>query len=226
VLSTDAWIAPDPPEKKEIADFDVRMGQKMMQGVDVQAWLGQMRHSSSGMSQLLGSKPGATDAMTQMGKEMAKLRGTRVMETFSMGGLVPAGSVKAQGSGQGSGQTAGQVAGQVAGDTATQTAADESSRRMGSFGSALGGSMMSAWHRKKAKSNEDSAPAPADSGSAAAGSASAAAAPNGSAQGTQTVVLMSMTTEKTNFSHDPAPASVFEVPAGYTQVVSPVAPMQ
>ncbi len=238
VLSTDAWIAPDPPEKKEIADFDVRMGQKMMQGVDMQAWLASMRHSSSGMSQLLGSKPGATDAMTQMGKEMAKLKGTRVMETMSMGGMVPAGSGQAQGSGQGSGQasgqgsgqgsnqTGGQVAGQVAGDTATQTAADESSRRMGSFGSALGGSMLSAWHKKKAKANSDSNSDTNSNTATANGSGSSGAAANGGAQGTQNVVLMSMTTQESNFSQGAVPASVFEIPAGYMKLESPVARMQ
>lgn len=226
ILTTDAWIAPDPPEVKEIADFDVRMGQKMMQGVDVQAWLGQMRNSNPGMAQLLGGKPGASDAMAQMAKEMAKLKGTRVMETFSMGGVVPAGSVSSQGSGQTS-QTnsSGQVAGQVAGDTATQTAANESSK-MGGFGSALGGSVMSAWHRKKAKSNTDSDSDTNSNTATANGSGSSGAAANGSAQGTQTVVLMSMTTEKTNFSHDPAPASAFEVPAGYMKLESPMVPMQ
>ncbi len=35
VVTTDAWIAPDPPEVKEIQDFDVRMGQKLMAGVDL-----------------------------------------------------------------------------------------------------------------------------------------------------------------------------------------------
>jgi hypothetical protein len=40
------------------------------------------------------------------------------------------------------------------------------------------------------------------------------------------VVLMSMTTEKTNFSHDAVPASAFEVPTGYMQVQSPMTPAQ
>ena len=38
VVTTDMWVAlQDPPELKEIHDFDVRMGQLMMQGVDVSA---------------------------------------------------------------------------------------------------------------------------------------------------------------------------------------------
>ena len=38
VITTDAWIAPDPPEVKEIQDFDMRMGQKLMAGVDMSAF--------------------------------------------------------------------------------------------------------------------------------------------------------------------------------------------
>ncbi len=34
-ITTDTWVAPDPPEIKEIADFDLRFGQKLMQGVDM-----------------------------------------------------------------------------------------------------------------------------------------------------------------------------------------------
>ena len=30
VVTTDAWIAPDPPEVKEIQDFDMRFGKKLM----------------------------------------------------------------------------------------------------------------------------------------------------------------------------------------------------
>ncbi|HEX5234000.1 MAG TPA: hypothetical protein VFW25_01580 [Silvibacterium sp.] len=230
VLTTDAWIAPDPPQVKEIADFDARLGQKMMEGVDAEAWLGQMRSSNAGVAQLLGSKPGASDAMAQMAKEVAKLKGTRVLEVMSMGGVVPVGSGgpdqgSAQRSPQGQTNSAGSTAGQVAGDTAAQTATDESSRRMGSFGSALGGSMMSAWHRKKAKpapADSDASTAPPAPGNGSSGSAPAGAA-NGSVAGTQNVVLMSMTTQKSNFSSGAVPESSFEVPAGYTQVASPMA---
>ena len=42
VVTTDAWIAPDPPEVKEVQDFDKRFGQKLMAGVDMSAWRSQM----------------------------------------------------------------------------------------------------------------------------------------------------------------------------------------
>jgi hypothetical protein len=46
VVTTDAWIAPDPPEVKEIQDFDVRFGQKLMAGVDMSAFKAQMSQMS------------------------------------------------------------------------------------------------------------------------------------------------------------------------------------
>jgi hypothetical protein len=85
---------------------------------------------------------------------------------------------------------------------------------------------MSAWHKKKAKANSDSNSDTSSNTSTANGSGSAGAAANGGAQGTQNVVLMSMTTQESNFSQGTVPASVFEVPAGYTKLESPMVPMQ
>src|SRR3984893_11859627 len=91
VVTTDACITPGPPEVKEIQDFDKRFGQKLMEGVDLSAFKAQMTQMSSasqnpGMSQLFAGKPGSAEAMAEMGKEMAKLQGTRVMEVTRMGG--------------------------------------------------------------------------------------------------------------------------------------------
>jgi hypothetical protein len=264
VVTADAWIAPDPPEVKEIQDFDARMGKKMMEGVDAQAWLASMRNSNPGMGQMLGGQPGASEAMAQMAKEMEKLKGTHVLDVVSMGALAPAGSAQANQSAQtnsAGGNSAGTTAGQVAGDTAAQTAANESSSRMGSFGSALGGSIMGAWHKKKSSANNNSnntsntssnsntdtnassnsnansnasvntnstTAASSDGSTGAAGTVAAngPAPANGSAQGTQTVVLISTTTQKSNFSGAAVPPSACEVPAGFTQVMSPMANMQ
>ena len=46
VVTTDAWIAPDPPEVKEIQEFDKRFGQKLMEGVDMSAFKAQMSQMS------------------------------------------------------------------------------------------------------------------------------------------------------------------------------------
>jgi hypothetical protein len=215
VVTTDAWIAPDPPEVKEIQDFDMRMGQKLMAGVDLSAWKSEMSQNT-GMSQLFGGNPGSGEAMAQMAKEMAKLKGTRVMEVTRMGG-----SGTGPGVTQNTAQAApaaapanssGAVAGQVATDTAAQTAAGESSR-LGVFGNALGSSALGAFHKKKAAT-----PPPADTSTTTTTTTSTA---NGT-QTTTSAVLMETTTQKSNFSQGTLPSTAFLVPAGFKKVESPV----
>ena len=139
VVTTDAWIAPERPEVKEVQDFDLRMGQKMMAGADMSAFTARASaNSNAGMAALFGSHPGSAEAMAQMAKEMAKLKGTRVMEVTTMGAGAP-------GSAQGTG-----------------------------------------------------------------GAPTTAGAP-----------LMQMTLQKSNFSREAIPSSVFEVPSGYKKVDSP-----
>jgi hypothetical protein len=213
VITTDAWIAPDPPEVKEIQDFDLRMGQKLMAGVDMSAWKAQMGQNP-GMAQLFGGQPGSAEAMAQMAKELAKLKGTRVMEVTRMGGS-GTGPAAAQNTAQAAPSAApasgsGSVAGQVATDTAAQTAAGEASR-MGVFGSALGSSALGAFHRKKAAAPPPAAPP-------------AATTTTTTADGTQTTtsaILMETTTQKSNFSQGAVPTTAFLVPSGFKQVESP-----
>jgi hypothetical protein len=166
-------------------------------------------------AQLLGGQPGAGDAMAQMAKEMAKLKGTRVLEVTSMGGLAPAGTATASESTTPppSGQS---VAGDVATNTATQTASGEASTvsgKTGIFTNALTSSVLGGFHHKKA------APAPAPA---------PAAPPPTTANGTpamQMVVLMSTTTQKSNFSQSSVPLSAFQIPPGFRKVPSPMANM-
>jgi hypothetical protein len=107
VVTTDTWVAlKDPPELKEIHEFDARMGKLMMQGVDMSAMMAEANQMKAQSSQVLASQPGAGAALVQMGEEMAKLKGTRVMTVTSVGGTAPAGSAGANSSGsaQGSNQ--------------------------------------------------------------------------------------------------------------------------
>jgi len=213
-VTTDAWIAPDPPEVKEIQDFDMRFGKKLMAGVDLSEFRSQMTSQNPGMAQLFGGKPGSAEAMAQMGKELAKLKGTRVLEVTRMGGSgtgpgVAPNSAQAPPPPPPSG---GNVAGQVATDTAAQTAAGEASR-MGVLGSALGSSALGAFHRKKA-----AAPAPPP----AADTTTTTATAGDASRTTSSAVLMEMTMQKSNFSQGSVPESVFVVPAGYKKVESPV----
>ncbi len=96
VVTTDMWVAlKDPPELKEIHDFDARMGKLMMQGVDVSAMMAEANQARAQSTQVLANQPGAGAALVQMGQEMAKLKGTRVMTVTSVGGTAPAGSAGA-----------------------------------------------------------------------------------------------------------------------------------
>jgi hypothetical protein len=198
VITTDAWIAPDPPEVKEVQDFDLRYAQKLMAGVDMSAFkeqMMQMRQTSQNpaLMQMFGGKPGSAEAMTQMTKEMAKLQGTRVMEVTRMGG-----SATGPASAQDSAQAA--PASQPAADAPPTTAS-------GMLGAALGGSVLGGFHRKKA----------------AQPAATPASTTTTNADGTQTTsaILMEMTMQKSNFSQETVAASYFQVPPGFKKVESP-----
>jgi hypothetical protein len=198
VITTDAWIAPDPPEVKEIQDFDMRMGQKLMAGMDLSAWKAQMSQNA-GMAQLFGGKPGSAEAMAQMSKELAKLKGTRVMEVTRMGG---------SGTGPGVAQDSTQNTAQAA----PAPAPANSSGAAGIFGSALGSSALGAFHKKKAAT-----PPPA-----AAPAATSTDSTTTGAQTTSGATLMEMTVQKQNFSQEAVASSAFQVPAGFAKVESPV----
>ncbi len=99
VVTTDMWVAlQDPPELKEIHDFDVRMGQLMMQGVNMSAMMAEANQAKASTAQLFANQPGAAAALQQSGQEMAKLKGTRVMTVTSVGGNAPAGNTTASAS--------------------------------------------------------------------------------------------------------------------------------
>jgi hypothetical protein len=199
VVTTDAWITPDPPEVKEIQDFDKRYAQKLMEGVDLSAFkaqMTQMQNSSQnpGMSQMFAGKPGSADAMAEMGKEMAKLQGTRVMEVTRMGG-------------SGTGPGAAQNSAQTSDPAPAATPPSSNGSMAGMLGSALGGSALGGFHHKKT-------PPPSDSTTTTTTTAS---------DGTQTTsaVLMEMTLQKSNFSQAPVSTSSFEIPSGFKKVDSP-----
>jgi hypothetical protein len=194
VVTTDAWIAPDPPEVKEVQEFDKKFGQKLMAGVDMSAWKSQFAGQNPAMAQLFGGKPGSGEAMAQMAKEMAKIQGTRVLEVTTMGG-----SGSGPGAAPGSAQTSTPPA---------DTAAGSNPSVGGLLGSALGNSVLGGFHRKKA------AP-PADT------TTSSTPATDGS-QSTQSAVLMETTMQKSNFARGTVPSSAFEIPAGYKKVETPM----
>jgi hypothetical protein len=128
VTTTDVWVAPEPAEVVEIRQFDERMYAKIAEGLDMKALMAQMQSAAggAGMGMMFGNRPGASDAMMQMEKEIAKMKGIRVLEITTM--TAPGMPAMPAGSGAGTPPpSGGSVVGQVAGDTASQTASGESS---------------------------------------------------------------------------------------------------
>ena len=217
-ITTDLWIAPDPPQVQEIHDFDIRMAKKMMEGVDMSALIASWKANANGGAangMLFANQPGAADAMKRMGEEMAKLKGTHVLEIMSMGGYgegaaatgtAPAQTAASTPTSNNQGQSA---AGQVAEGTAEGTAQGESGR-FGVVGSSLSNSVIGAFHRKKKQQQQQQQQQTAQT--------TPATAPT--TQTTQATVLMEATTQESNFSSDPIPLSVFQVPAGYKRIPS------
>jgi hypothetical protein len=196
VVTTDAWIAPDPPEVQEIHDFDKRYTQKLMAGLDMSAWRDEMNKQNPGLAQMFSGQPGASDAMKQMAKEMAKLKGTRVMEVTSM-------------SGSGNGTATAQTTAPAPAATPSNQASSTPTSVGGLVGSALGSYGLGGFHRKKATPAADTTTT-----TPAAATTDGAAAPT-------SATLMEMTLQKSNFSQAAVPASSFQVPAGYRQVETP-----
>jgi hypothetical protein len=222
-MISEIWTAPEPAEMKEIDEFNMRYGKKLMQGVDMAAMMGAMKPAIDGaaIAPLFAKNPGMGPAVQEMSKriavEMEKIKGTRILEITRMGGeamVAPgggadAGAVSPSGSSANSAaaSAAGAAVGQATTDTATAAAAQQTSK-LGAFGSALGNSVLGAFHR-----NSPPPPPPPPSQPATPAGDSGAA--------TQTsAVLYETTTQKTNFSREPAPPSAFQIPAGFTQVDS------
>jgi len=219
-ITTDIWIAPDPPQVQEIHDFDMRMAKKMMEGVDTSALVASWKANANGgaTAMLFANQPGAADAMKRMGDELAKLKGTHVLEVTTMGGygMGPAATPPAQtaqssqpasNSSNNQGQSA---ASQVAQGTAEGTAQGESSR-FGVVGSSLSSSVIGVFHRKKKQQQQD-----------AQTTAQTTPPATSTTQTTQAAVLMEATQQESNFSSDPIPPAVFQIPAGYKRVASPM----
>ena len=205
----DIWTAPEPPEMKQIDDFFLRYGKKMMQGIDAAALMKSMKPAIGGsaIAPLFAANPGMGPALQEMMKKMAtemqKIKGTTILEVTRFGGdAMPATPGVAAVSPPPPPNSAGSaVATQVATGTATDVAASETSK-LGTVGAAFGRSLLGAFH--KTTSPPASANTPASGGAPASSSA----------------VLYETTTQKSDFSQEAIPAGAFQIPAGYTKVDS------
>lgn len=198
-MTSNVWLLDsEPAGYKEVRDFEQRLGEMLVSGM-------MMNGNPFASNPMIASRPGASDTYAGMAEQMKKLNGFSVMEVTRIGAtsdgqpLPPPQPASASASAQPS-VDAGAVAKQAAADGATAEANHQISKAV-PFGSALG-HFGGFGHKKQAADAQPSPPQPP-------------------AQTPPDPVLMEITTKKSNFSTSPVPASVFEIPAGYTQVVPP-----
>jgi hypothetical protein len=193
-MITDVWTAPEPPEMKEIDEFYVRYGKKLMQGVDAAALMKAMQPAVNGsaMAALFASQPGAgpaaQDMMQKMATEMQKIKGTRILEVTRMGGETMAPPA------------AGDIPPPPAGDSTAAVAQPSATSKLGALGSMLGKSMLGGLRGNSMPAAQDTPPSDA-------------------AQPTNTVLYES-TSQKSDFSREAVSATLFQLPAGFKQVDS------
>lgn len=73
-IVNELWVAPEVPELRELADFDLRYAKKMAEvfGFDP----GRMKASAEQMAQMMAAHPGLVQAIQKMREETAKIEGT------------------------------------------------------------------------------------------------------------------------------------------------------
>ena len=193
VMNTDSWIAPSVPGYDELKQFYVKMA-KQMDWVPG-AVLGGMANSNVQVS------------MTELKKNNAKINGIPLLQTVSMslGGNAMAATANGQAA------SPAQAPPPPPAQTQEPTSAKDAITQgiAGHFG--LGG------FGKKKKKTEDQ-PAADSSQTASAAGSTATPAPAPSAPIATPGSLMEMTIEITSYSADSLDKSLFDVPAGYTQV--------
>jgi hypothetical protein len=179
VITSHIWIA-SVPGAQEVRDFYKRMSEKLN-------W-------TPGGNMFM-SNPDVAKGMAEASKEMAKLDGTAVFQTMSMGGTgtAPAGS---------DGQAA-------AGQPQQQPQPQQQQVEKPSIGGALGGALGGRFGLgRKKKEQPPEQQQPAQQAPAGGSSAQAGGPPS----------LLEMTSEFSGFSTAPVDPSLFSVPAGYKQV--------
>jgi hypothetical protein len=142
-IITDIWTAPEPSEMKEVDEFYARYAKKLMQGVDTDALLKAMtpRIDGAAVAPLFAKNPGMGPALQEatkkMASEMAKIKGTRILEITRMGGdamVAPTGNVP----------------------PADAPPQPSTASKLGALGSALGGSLLGGFGKKSSSSSDSS----------------------------------------------------------------------
>jgi hypothetical protein len=195
-ITNDMWLATSTPVYDEVRAFDQKFAQKM----------GQVFSGSQGMQgmQALMAQPGASKGISEMAKEVSKLKGVPILQVMRMGMTangqpLPAASEAPLPASNGPAMP-------TAGDVAQQTATSVIASKLGGLGG-FGGF----GHKKKAADPTPAQPAdpPPD-----ASKTESAADPASS-------VLIESSTTLSDFSSAPVDGTHFQVPAGYQQVAAP-----
>jgi hypothetical protein len=206
-MTNDMWMVPEIPGYGEVRAFQERLAVKM--GT---VFGGPMRSMMSPSA--LSAQPGMFTGMSEMAKEMQKLKGVPVSQIMRMGSTTDGSPLPAASeaplppsNGPSGGSIASQVAGSVADSAANQataTAENKAASKMGGFGGIAGGlGGFGGFHKKKKQQEQEQQQSAAQS-----------------AAQQKWVVLMESSTETTNFSSASVDASLFNVPAGYVKVPS------
>lgn len=182
-VTNDMWMVPEIPGYEQVRDFNVRMAEKMgmmTPGVGLD------------MSKLLAQNPGATQALTDMSKEMEKIKGVPILQVMRMGMTTDGKPLPAASEAPLPADSSGAMP--SGSDVAKQTMASALTSKLSGFG----------FGKKK----KDAPPADEQN-----------ANQNGQGQAQPTAaILMETQISTSNFSTDPVDASHFEVPTGFKQI--------
>ena len=193
-FNADSWMAPSAPGYDEMREFYLKLAKEL-------DWLPGTMAGMTGMTMV---NPQMGPAMEEFRKNAIKVKGMPMLQYVSFG-IAATGVQNAQGSGQtaqGGAQTQTPPATQSQDNSVPTSAKDAIGKSLGSVFGGFG---------KKKKQDQ---PPPAQN-------ASTSASGSGSAPGQPTTVsnsMMDMTIEVTSFSNGSLDKSLFEIPAGYTQV--------
>jgi hypothetical protein len=184
-ITNDMWMAPEIPGYDELRDFQKRFAVKM----------GESFSGSNVTASLTAMQPAAAQGMSDMVKEMSKLKGIPVEQIMRMGATANGEPLPAASEAPLPPSPSGPEM-PSANEVARQSASDAITSKLGSFGG-FGGF----GHKKQAPP-----PPPADNNA------------NTTQQTPTASVLMESKTELSGFSSSPIDAGKFAVPAGFTEI--------
>jgi hypothetical protein len=186
-ITNDMWMAPEIPGYEELRNFQMKFAAKMREAFS----------GSNLTASLTAMQPAAAQGMSDMVKEMSKLKGIPVEQIMRMGATANGEPLPAASEAPLPPSPSGPEM-PSAKDVAQQSASSAIASKLGGFG--IGG-FGGFGHKKQAQ-----APPPADDTS------------NTTQQTPTATVLMESKTEMSGFSSSPIDSGKFAIPAGFTQI--------